>query len=377
MTVPFFKTSETLLIENGSLAKEIDLLFEDCELTNGNTAFRLEKALQEYTMSPNVIAVGNATDALAIALKAIGITEGDEVIVPAYTFFASASSIVHAGAKPVFADIDPDTYLIDINGIERLITPNTKAIMPVHLFSRMVDMQSIIKIANKHNLLVIEDSAEAIGMYQNGVHGGLIGDIGVLSFFPTKTLGAFGDAGAIITKNSKYAQICRALRTHGYTIESGPVAESIGYNSKIDGIQCAVLLARLPELENEIRERLQIACRYNELLGQLEELIKLPPIPSDERVNRSVFYVYLIQAQERDQLRGYLAEKGIGTETYYPIPLHLQPCFKSLGYNPGDFPASENASRSALALPLYAGLSMKSVEEVVDTVKTFYERRMN
>lgn len=372
MQVPFFRVDEALL-KNGSLVMdEIDKLFEDCEFSKGPSIRRLESAVSEYSNAPEVVAVGNATDALAIALRALGVGSGDEVIVPAYTFFASASSIRHVGATPVFVDIDPITYSMDPDDLQRRISPRTKAIMPVHLFSQMADMDRILAIARDNNVKVIEDSAEGIGMRFGGTHAGLVGDIGVLSFFPTKTLGGFGDGGAILTNDPVLAETCRSLRNHGASPWEPGTYLHLGYNSRMDGIQAAILMGRLKSLDQEIRERASLADMYSRLLGPLGKYVKTPTIAARRSESTPVYYVYLIEMEDRDGLRDYLSQKGIGTETYYPIPLHLQPAFSDLGYGRGDFPISESVCQRSLALPLFAGLREQEVEQVCEAIKTFY-----
>jgi dTDP-4-amino-4,6-dideoxygalactose transaminase len=338
----------------------------------GGLVDRLESEIRRYTGARHAIAVGNGTDALILALRAAGIGPGDEVVVPAFTFIASASSVAHAGARPVFADIDPLTYALDPEAVPATIGPRTAAIMPVHLFSQPADMPRLLDIAAGHGIPVIEDSAEGIGMRVAGRHTGLLGMAGVLSFFPTKTLGALGDAGMVLTDDDEIARYCREGRDSG---EDAPFAVRDGYpgiGSRMDEIQATVLLHRLAHLDADIDQRRRLAERYDKRLCGLPEVTTprlAPPAGSD-----TVYYTYVIEAERRDELVAFLRERGIGTETYYPLPLHRQPCFGYLGHRPGDFPVAERACQRTVALPLYPDLADDQVDEVCAAVIDFYGR---
>nr|WP_238598548.1 DegT/DnrJ/EryC1/StrS family aminotransferase [Saccharothrix sp. ALI-22-I] len=346
--------------------------------SHGRKVLELESALAAYTGAAHVVGVNSGTDALVLLLRACGLSPGDEVVVPAFSFIASASSVVLAGGRPVFADIEPDGYGLDPGSVAAVAGSRTRFVMPVHLFHHVADLTGLVEVARRLDLTVVEDSAEAIGMRYDGVHAGLLGAGGVLSFFPTKTLGALGDAGAVITNDPDVAETVSALRHHGRfgrTIDNFPgIATStsvVGVNSKMDDVQAAVLLAKLGRLEADIRRRAVLAKRYAEGLADVPGL-KLPSVLPRRRSVRGVFYVYVVEVDRRDELAAHLADSGVGTETYYPLPLHLQPCFEHLGHRPGDFPNAEAACRRTLALPLYPDLPLGDVDHVCDVIRSFY-----
>ncbi|GIQ68040.1 DegT/DnrJ/EryC1/StrS family aminotransferase [Xylanibacillus composti] len=372
MKVPFYTGAVSFKRQWPLIAAKLDQILDQGLFTNGPVVKELERAMETFTGAKHAIAVGNATEALVIMLKAAGIGPGDEVIVPSFTFFASASSIVHAGAVPVFCDIDPVTYMLKPDELEDKVTARTKAIMPVHLFTQMADMKAICEIAEKHGLLVLEDSAEAISMFHEGKHAGIVGQAGVISFFPTKTLGAIGDAGLILTNRDDLAARARLLRLHGQEEDEPYVHHLVGTNSRMDDIQAAVLLARLQYLPSEIAKRSHWATLYDRLLADLPQ-VQTPHIRVREEAANPVYYVYLIEAEQRDELVEYLSEQGIGTETYYPIPLHLQPCFSHLGYEPGSMPHAEHACSRTVGLPMYPDLQEADVRAVCEAIRKFYE----
>ncbi|MDA1478068.1 DegT/DnrJ/EryC1/StrS family aminotransferase [Bacillus changyiensis] len=373
MSVPFYSNRNSFEKQWPLISSKLDEVLHQGKFTNGPIVRELEREIQVFTGAKYAIAVGNATEALVIMLKAAGIGAGDEVIVPCFSFFASASSIAHVGAVPVFCDIDPVTYSIKIADIESKITKRTKAIMPVHLFTQMADMVAIREIAEKHHLLILEDSAEAISMFNDGTHSGLVGTAGVLSFFPTKTLGAIGDAGMLLTNDDHIAHQARLLRAHGQEEGRPYIHQVIGYNSRMDDIQAAVLLVKLKYLQGEIARRAYLARLYDQLLGILPQ-IQTPVIKEREDVANPVYYVYLIEAEQRDSLMTYLAEHGIGTETYYPTPLHTQPCFSELGYKSGSMPNAEQACTRTVGLPMYPDLTEIKVREVCEVIQKFYKQ---
>lgn len=376
MSVAFFSGAESFKQQWPLISDKLDQILDEGKFTNGPTVQELERTLEVFTGAKHCVAVGNATDALIIMLRAAGIGAGDEVIVPCYSFFASASSIGHVGATPVFCDINPANYMIDVEQIEQKITPRTKAIMPVHLFTHMADMNRVSQIARKHNLLVLEDSAEAISMFHEGQHAGLIGNAGVISFFPTKTLGAIGDAGLILTNDDSIALEAKRLRIHGQDEGTPYIHHSVGYNSRMDDIQAAVLLVRLQFLQREIARRAYLAACYNSMLADIPH-VSTPIIErrADEAAN-AVYYVYLIETEERDALVTHLSSQGIGTEVYYPHPLHLQPCFSHLNYHKGDMPAAERAAQRAVGLPLYPDLTEEQVSQVCGQIRQFFEKEV-
>lgn len=369
--VPFFSGKKSFEKQWGDISGLLDEVIQEGKFVNGSMVKELEKDVERYTGARHGIAVNNATDALHILLKAAGVGPGDEVIVPCFTFFASASSIANVGATPVFVDIGPGNYNLDANRLEEKITSRTKAIMPVHLFTQMADMEKVNEVALRYGLTVLEDSAEGIGMWAKGIHAGLHGKAGVLSFFPTKTWGAIGDAGMILTHDDEFAESCRMLRCHGQKEGQPYIHHRVGYNSRMDDIQAAVLRVKLDHLAQDLARREHLAHLYDQYLKGLPA-VRTPRMVEYPYASNRVYYVYLIEAENRDGLVGYLDSQGIGTEIYYPRPLHLQPCFESLGYRPGDFPRAERASECTVGLPFYPDLTEEQVVAVCGAIHDFY-----
>jgi len=337
-----------------------------------------EEAVARYSGCAHGIGVSSGTDALLICLMAEGIGPGDEVITTPYTFFATAGSIARVGAKPVFVDIDPATYNLRADQIESKITPRTRAIIPVHLYGQMADMDAVMQAAQKHRLVVIEDAAQAIGAEHKGRRAGSIGHYGCFSFFPSKNLGAAGDGGMVVINDAQRAETLRRLRAHG--MQPKYYHKVIGGNFRFDTLQAAVVLTKLPHLDGWTSGRQRNAERYNRLFeaaglpigdsshyGTQEKVLFLPKVVAD----RHIFNQYVIRSPHRDGLRAALQAKGVGTEVYYPVPLHLQECFAYLGYKPGAFPESERAAAETLALPIYPELSETQARHVVDCVAQF------
>jgi len=330
----------------------------------------LEEKVAEYSETKYGIGVSSGTDALLIALMALDINEGDEVITTPYSFFATAGVIARLGAKPVFVDIEPDYFNIDPLKIEKAISPKTKAIIPVHLYGQTADMNPIMEIAKKHKLYVIEDAAQAIGSkYHDGRKAGSIGHMGCFSFFPSKNLGGFGDAGMVVTSDSDLAEKLIQLRVHG----SAPkyYHKIIGGNFRIDALQAAVLSVKLDYLDKWTTGRQKNAENYNQLFmnAKLDSIIKLPKI----NINyHHIFNQYILRVPKRDELLKFLQSNNIGCEIYYPLSLSNQECFSYLGYNEGDFPESEKASKETLAIPIYPELSSEQQQYIVDKIKEFY-----
>ncbi|WP_130805787.1 DegT/DnrJ/EryC1/StrS family aminotransferase [Senegalia massiliensis] len=359
----------------------------------GENVVKFEREFNKYLNVKHSISVGNGTDALVIALKALGIGEGDEVITSTYTFFATAESISAVGAVPVFVDVEKDTFNIDPQKIEEKITEKTRAIMPVHIFGQPADMDEINIIAKKHNLYVIEDACQAIGAQYKGKMVGTLGDIAAFSFFPTKNLGAAGDGGMIVTNNDNIATIVKALRTHGsgengqkaYNLLNGEKEEVkkdsedntvynplkyynylIGFNSRLDEIQAALLRVKLRELDKWNNKRVDTAKHYNESLNETELVV---PYKSENGTH--VYHMYILQSEDRSGLVEYLKENGIATGVYYPVPLHQQKAYKDLGYKKGDMPNSEYLSERTFAVPIYPELNNEQKEYIVETIKKF------
>jgi len=345
---------------------------------------KMEKDFCSYLKCEHALGVSSGTDALLIALMAVDIKPGDEVIVPAYSFFATAGVVARLNAIPVFTDIDPVTFNINPAGFEKKISSKTKAVIPVHLYGQSADMNAIMSLAKKHNLVVIEDAAQAIGTeYKNGNCVGTIGEIGCYSFFPSKNLGGYGDGGLVVTNNDELAKMIRIKRVHGG--EQKYFHKVIGGNFRIDAIQAAVLRVKLPHLDNWSEQRRNNAELYNKLFiesGLAEETGKtvfdiknkvlLPkPVNKSSVKNYHIYNQYVIRTENRDQLKKFLTENEIGNEIYYPLPFHLQECFSGFGYKEGDFPEAEKASNTSLALPIYPELSDEQQRFVVGKINEF------
>jgi dTDP-4-amino-4,6-dideoxygalactose transaminase len=336
------------------------------------TAFEAEVA--SYCEVAHGVGCASGSDALLLPLLALGVERGDEVITSPYTFFATAGSIWRIGATPIFVDIESDTYNLDPSALEQAITPKTKAIIPVHLFGQSADMDPIREIAARRGLPIIEDAAQAIGAaYRNRRTGGL-GQIAAFSFYPSKNLGGFGDAGMVTTDDPKLAKQIARLRTHG--MEPKYHHHEVGFNSRLDALQAAVLRVKLRHLEAWTASRRQVADRYRSLF-QEHGLAGAAQLPIERPGHFHVYnqYVIRVAAQDRNPLRDYLNSQKIGTEVYYPIPLHLQPCFAALGHAPGDFPHAVAAARETLALPMFAELTEAGQRHVVGSIANYFEQR--
>jgi len=331
----------------------------------------LEKDIQRYIGASHAVGVASGSDALLLALMACGVGYGDEVVTVPYTFFATAGSISRLGAKPVFVDIKPETFNIDPALLESAITPRTKVILPVHLYGQCAEMEPILQLAAQRKVPVIEDAAQAIGATWRGRKAGVLGQAGCFSFFPSKNLGGFGDGGMITTNDQALADRVRMLRVHGSRVKY--VHEAIGINSRLDALQAAVLRVKLKYLEEWTKRRQRNAARYESLFKDADLLnhVTLPMVTAE---NRHVYNQYVIRAARRDQLRAFLQEQGVGTEIYYPMPLHLQVCYQDLGYRQGTFPQAERAAEESLALPIFAELTADQQAYVVETIKKFYGR---
>jgi dTDP-4-amino-4,6-dideoxygalactose transaminase len=331
----------------------------------------LEKEIATYCQSQYAIGCASGSDAILLALMAIDVGPGDEVITTPYTFFATVGSIVRLGAKPVFVDIDESTFNLDVKGLERAINEKTKAIMPIHLFGQCADMSEINQLASASNLAVIEDAAQAIGAEYKGKRAGSLGTMAAFSFYPSKNLGGAGDGGMLTTDDPALAEKLRALRAHG--AKKKYFHDYVGLNSRLDSLQAAILRVKLNYLDEWAEKRRTNAETYRELFAKTDLLndgkITLPLAVADRL---HVYNQFVILAKDRDKLLGHMKEQGIGTEIYYPLPLHLQACFTGLGHKKGDFPVSEMASESSLAIPIYPELSESDQQYVVSTIAASY-----
>jgi len=341
----------------------IDEVLETQRCIGGPKVTECEKAVAEYSSCAHGIGASSGTDAILNALMSLGLGPGDEVITTPFTFFATAGCIVRTGARPVFVDIDPKTYNIDAGAIEAAVTEKTKAILPVHLFGQCADMDPILEVAGKYDLAVIEDAAQAIGAEYKGRKAGSMGTCGCFSFFPSKNLGGVGDGGMIVTNDDALAEQCTVMRNHG----SKPkyYHKFVGGNFRLDPIQAVVVLVKLGHLEAWHAGRQTNAAYYNEKFAECDGVVT----PYVEPHNRMIYNQYVIRLPAaRDAVQANLNEKKIGNAIYYPVPLHLQECFAELGYQEGDLPESEAATREVLALPIYPELSQEQRNEVVEAV---------
>jgi dTDP-4-amino-4,6-dideoxygalactose transaminase len=371
MKVPLLDLAE----QNNTLRPEIEDALRRVLDTNafilGDEVKALEQSLAEYCGTKYAIGCASGSDALLLALMAVGVGAGDEVITTPYSFFATASAITRLGAKPVFVDIEPSTFNIDVSAIETSIGEKTKAIQPVHLYGQCVDMTGLNEVAGRHGIPVVEDAAQAIGADENGRRAGAMSEVGCFSFYPSKNLGGMGDGGFMTTDDDELARELSALRVHGS--EERYYHPWVGLNSRLDGFQGAVLRVKLPHLDSWSNKRKENADRYRVLFTDkgVTEQVGLPL----ERENcRHIYNQFVVRVPgRRDELRKFLAVNGVGTDIYYPVPLHLQECFEYLGYREGDFPEAERAARESLAIPIYPELKIEQQEYVVEMIGEFFE----
>jgi dTDP-4-amino-4,6-dideoxygalactose transaminase len=376
MKVPLLDLKEQYKTIKEEVLKTAEELFESQYFILGPRVTDLEEEIADYCSSKHAVGVSSGTDALLISLMAIDIGFKDMVITTPYTFFATAGSIARTGARPVFVDIDPKTFNISSECLESVVDSMTqtelkklKAVIPVHLYGQCADMAPILETCKKYNLVVIEDAAQAIGAEYKGQRAGSMGDFGCFSFFPSKNLGAFGDGGIVTTNSDEFYDKLCTLRAHG----SRPkyYHKLIGGNFRLDAFQAAVVSVKLKYLDQWTKARQENAQKYRALFShaRLEDVVELPV----EKEDRHIYNQFVIRVKERrDDLRGYLSDAGIGTEVYYPVPLHLQDCFSDLGYKKGDFPQAEHAALHTVALPIYPELSDDQIEYVVEKIKAFF-----
>jgi dTDP-4-amino-4,6-dideoxygalactose transaminase len=359
----------------GDLLAAIGRVLKSGQVIQGPEVANLEQEIAQYCGAGYGVGCSSGTDALLLALHALGVGAGDEVILPPFTFFATVGAVCRAGAKPVFADIDPVTCNIDPLQIENKITKNTRAIIAVHLYGQCADMEPLWHVAERHGVPIVEDAAQAIGAEYQGKRAGTLGAIGCFSFYPSKNLGTYGDGGMVVTNDPDWAKHMACLRVHG--MEPKYHHKYLGWNARLDALQAAMLRVKLPHLDRWIEGRQQAAQRYDALIeeGHLGQFLQRPTARPNRRHVWNQ-YVVRVAGGERDSLVKHLQSERIGCEIYYPIPLHLQPCLSYLGYGPGDFPASEVASRCVLALPMFPEIDVDQQARVVQSCAAFLRKRM-
>lgn len=361
MKVPFMSFLPMEKKLSGELRQAFERVFNASWYIRGKEGETFENAFAKYCNTKYCVGVGNGLDALILALKAMEIGEGDEVIVPSNTYIATALAVTYVGATPVFVEPKLSTFNIDTERIEGAVTEKTKAIIPVHLYGQACDMDSIMETAKKHGLKVVEDCAQAHGATYKGQKVGTFGDAAGFSFYPGKNLGALGDAGAVVTNDRELAERVRILGNYGSDYKYHHILK--GNNSRLDELQAAFLAAKLPSLEEMNIERRRIAGRYLDKIKN--EKVILPFVPADMV---SVWHIFGIRCIGRDILEKYLNDRGIGTNKHYPIPMHLQECYKNLGFRHGDFPIAEEISATELSLPMYYGMTDEEIEYVIDAI---------
>jgi len=378
MKIPFVDLNAQHAEIKKELKQAIKRVIEKSDFILGEEVRSFEKEFADYIGAKFAVGVNSGTDALFLGLLSLGVEKGDEVIVPAFTFIATALAVSFTGARPVFVDIDEQTYNIDINKIEKAITKKTKAIIPVHLYGQPADMHPILQIAKRHNLRIIEDCAQAHGAeyrFQETSNQkpvtrkvGSIGDIGCFSFYPTKNLGACGDGGMVVTNNKKIYKRLFMLRNYGRRDRYNHLV--LGYNSRLDTVQAAILRLKLQKLDKWNNMRRQNAKIYNKYLKDCPGLV----IPKEEEHLRHVYHIYAIRTKNRNEICDRLKQEGISVLIHYPIPLHLQPVYKNLGYRRGDFPISEKVANEVISLPMFPHLKIKDIEYVSNVLKDIYAK---
>ncbi len=394
MQVPLLDLKAQYAAIKEETREAIDRVLDSQQFILGPEVSGLEAEVAAYCGCRHGIGVSSGTDALLVALMAIGVGPGDEVIIPTYTFFATAGSVARLGAKPVLVDCDPLTYNLDPSQVEAAVTPRSVAVIPVHLFGLMADIDPILEVARRHDLVVVEDAAQAIGSESRGRRAGALGALSCFSFFPSKNLGGFGDGGMVTCHDPALAERVSCLRNHGFSPKYHN--KLLGGNFRLDALQAAVLRVKLRYLETWTKARQSNAARYRRLFseaglaldpGQMECLragcrdrrgcpLAVGPagvvLPVEPRDRRHIFNQFVIRCPDRDRLMDFLKSRGIGCEIYYPVPMHLQECLSDLGHGEGDFPAAECAAATTLALPIFPELSVEMQERVVSTISQFY-----
>jgi dTDP-4-amino-4,6-dideoxygalactose transaminase len=337
----------------------VDTVLEKQHFILGPEVKALEKEIAAYCGTKYAVGVASGTDALILGLRACGVGPGDEVIVPSFTFIATADAVSALGAKPVFAEIERRTFNLAPESVKRLINPRTKAIVPVHLYGQCVDMEPLLELAKTHNLRIVEDTAQAIGATCDGRRAASMGDAGCISFFPSKNLGGYGDGGMVVTNSEEVFNHLLSLRSHGSIRKY--FSEEQGWNSRLDEMQAAILRVKLGHLDQWNRQRRAAAGLYDQIL---QDTVPEAEIPGRNGLGEHVFHQYTVRVADRDQVQKRLAESGVTTMVYYPTPIHLQPIYSALGYRPGDLPVTEAACRQALSLPMFPEITVEQIEYV-------------
>ena len=366
MPVPFLDLKLQYQTIKGELDETLQRVVASQGFILGPEVQGLEEEIAAYLGSPHAIGCASGTDAILLPLKALDPEPGDEVIVPAFTFFATAGAVWNSGFKPVFCDVDPDTFNVTAETVDAVWTERTRAIVPVHLYGQMAPMGELMKIALRNGALLLEAGAQAIGAKQNGTFAGNAGHAGAFSFFPTKNLGGFGDGGMVTTTDDAFADKVRKLRVHGGLQMYHH--EMVGTNSRLDALQAAVLRVKLPHLESWAEGRRRNAALYDQILTGVEGVRTPVTLPG----NHHVYNQYTLRVERRDELRAFLSDKGIGNGLYYPLGLHLQECFAALGGREGDLPVTEQLTREVVSLPIFPELTEGQVTEVAEAVRAFY-----
>ena len=340
-------------------------VLDSAQFINGPAVADFEQRFAEFCGAGFAVGVGNGTDALTLALNALGIGDGDEVITAANTFIATAEAIVAVGATPVFVDVDPLHFNMTPEGFSAAITPRTKAVIPVHLYGQTAPIAEIVDIAKRRSIKVVEDAAQAHGAEYNGRRAGSWGDAATFSFYPAKNLGAYGDAGAVVTDSEETAARARMLRDHGRTDKY--LHEHIGVNSRLDTLQAAILGVKLAHMDEWNNARRAIAAKYDAAMSEFAWLTA----PAEIAGGKHIYHLYVIQCARREELRRYLSDNGIGVGIHYPVPLHLQPAFRALGYGAGDFPVAERLADSILSIPMYPEMTAAQQQRIIETIGAF------
>lgn len=367
MKVPFLDLKRQYATIKSDIDSALERVLSHTQFILGREVKQFEENLAKYCGTKFAIGCASGTDALLLSLRACGVGPGDEVITSTFSFFATAGVISRLGATPVFVDILPESYNIDSSQIERKINKNTKVIMPVHLFGLCADMDEILSIAKRHNVRIVEDAAQAIGSTYKGKKAGTMGDLGCFSFFPSKNLGAYGDAGAVVTNDSELADKIRMLRVHGSRRKY--YHETVGYNSRLDTLQAAILDAKLKYLDSWTEKRRKHAQFYNQAFSRLPV-----QLPQEEKDKYHIFHQYTLSVPKRDQFKEYLKQKEIGCDTYYPLPLHQQECYRELAQRNGSLPVAEKKASEVVSLPIFPELTQSELEYVAGRVTCFYRQ---